>query len=293
MSFHPSPPRPVTPWAVLAALSAAATLLAHSAVFAADSVPARETYLAGLAELLRVDWPKNRTINIVCHGHSVPAGYFETPEVRSAEAYPALLRAELARRYPHAVINVIVTAIGGETSVQGAARFEKDVLCHQPDLILIDYALNDRRAGLPAARDAWAAMIEQAQARGIRVLLLTPTPDLTANLDDPSDPLLQHAAQIRQLAAQYQVGLVDSLAAFRKFTAEGGDLPTLMAQKITPMPAVTGWWPTRWPSGFLKLAVLASRLRALSFSRPARPSVYCQTTSDQFPPELSTPSAAG
>src|SRR3954467_10042249 len=115
-----------------------------------DEVPgeagAPKTYLAELEALLRVDWPRNRTVNIVVHGHSVPAGYFETPEVRSLEAYPALLRNDLARRFPHAVINVIVTAIGGENSVAGAARFEKDVLSHQPDLVLIDYALNDRRA---------------------------------------------------------------------------------------------------------------------------------------------------
>jgi lysophospholipase L1-like esterase len=78
------------------------------------------------------------------------------------------------------------------------------------------------------------AMIEQAQSRGIKVLLLTPTPDLTANLDDPSDPLLQHAAQIRELAAAYQVGLVDSFSAFQEFAAEGGDLPSLMAQKNHP-----------------------------------------------------------
>jgi len=210
-----------------------------------------KTYLAELETLLRVDWPRNRTVNIVVHGHSVPAGYFETPEVRSLEAYPALLRNDLARRFPHAVINVIVTAIGGENSVAGAARFEKDVLSHQPDLVLIDYALNDRRAGLPAARAAWSSMIEQAQARGIAVLLLTPTPDLAAKLDDPADPLLQHAAQIREVAAEYKVGLVDSLAAFQKFTEAGGELGTLMAQKNHPngkghqlvADALAAWFP--------------------------------------------------
>ena len=40
-------------------------------------------YLAELTQLCIAAWPKNRTINIVCHGHSVPAGYFKTPEVRS------------------------------------------------------------------------------------------------------------------------------------------------------------------------------------------------------------------
>ena len=33
----------------------------------------------------------NHTVNLVCHGHSVLAGYFKTPEVRTFDAYPYLL----------------------------------------------------------------------------------------------------------------------------------------------------------------------------------------------------------
>jgi lysophospholipase L1-like esterase len=206
-----------------------------SAAPPADGPPAEPaTYLAKVTEIFRKDWPGNRMVNIVCHGHSVPAGYFKTPEVRSLEAYPHLLRAGLAERFPHAMINVIVTAIGGENSVSGAARFEKEVLTHRPDVVLIDYALNDRRVGLEAARKAWTAMIEQAQARGVKVVLLTPTPDLGAKLDDPADPLNQHAEQIRQLAKEYRVGLVDSLAAFQQFAKNGGEVATLMSQGNHP-----------------------------------------------------------
>ena len=57
--------------------------------------------------------------------------------------------------------------------------------------VTIDYALNDRGLGLERARAAWVAMIAQAQAKGINVILLTPTPDQTANLDDPNDPSLR------------------------------------------------------------------------------------------------------
>jgi len=39
---------------------------------------------------------------------------------------------------------VICTAIGGENSSAGARRFESDVLVHKPDVLFIDYALNDR-----------------------------------------------------------------------------------------------------------------------------------------------------
>jgi lysophospholipase L1-like esterase len=178
--------------------------------------------------------PKNRTVNIVCHGHSVPAGYFKTPEVRSLDAYPHLLRAALAERYPHAVINVIVTAVGGENSESGARRFESDVLALKPDLVLIDYSLNDRRIGLERARAAWSNMIEKALARRVKVVCLTPTPDLAAKLSDPADPLNQHAEQVRQLAARYGVGLLDSLRAFEKVASSGTPISTLMSQGNHP-----------------------------------------------------------
>ncbi len=193
-----------------------------------------KTYLAEISTLMAVPWPKNRTINIVCHGHSVPSGYFKTPVVDTFNAYPHLMHVGLKERFPHAMINVIVTGIGGENSESGAKRFATDVLNHKPSLITIDYALNDRRLGLERAKIAWIAMIEQAQAQQIKIILLTPTPDQSAKLDDPNDPLNQHAEQIRQLAATYQLGLVDSLAAFKQQIAAGTPLINLMSQVNHP-----------------------------------------------------------
>lgn len=191
-------------------------------------------HLAEFSRLARVDWPQNRLLNVVCHGHSVPSGYFQTPEIRTFESYPHLLHRALGRRFPHASINVIVTAIGGETSAQGAARFARDVLSHRPDVITIDYALNDRGDGLACARRAWLGMIRQAQAAQIPVILLTPTPDQASSLDDPADPLLQHAAQVRGLAEECGTGLVDSLALFRRRVAAGVPLAELMSSRNHP-----------------------------------------------------------
>lgn len=191
-------------------------------------------YLASVVAQLETKWPKNRSINIVCHGHSVPAGYFKTPTVDSLHAYPNLLRVALAERYTNTVINVIVTAIGGENSAKGATRFDADVLTHKPDVVLIDYALNDRRIGLETARANWVAMIQKAQAAGVKIILLTPTPDQSARLADDTDLLNQHAQQIRQLAAEYSVGLVDSLAAFKTELASGTVLTNLMSQVNHP-----------------------------------------------------------
>jgi len=195
---------------------------------------ARATYLAEISKALSAKFPKNRTVNIVCHGHSVPSGYFKTPVVNTFNAYPHLLHKGLKERYPYAVINVIVSGIGGETSERGAKRFERDVLGHHPNVVTIDYALNDRRIGLARARSAWSSMIEKAKKRGVKVILLTPTPDLAANLDDPADRLNQHAAQVRQLAREHDVALVDSLAAARAYVEGGGKLKDLMSQRNHP-----------------------------------------------------------
>src|ERR1700759_4096930 len=84
---------------------------------AQDTVGMRDTtYLRDVREALEKKWPANRTINLVFHGHSVPAGYFRTPDVRTFEAYPCLVGVGLKKLYPYAVINIIVTAIGGENS---------------------------------------------------------------------------------------------------------------------------------------------------------------------------------
>ncbi len=193
-----------------------------------------KTYLEDISTLFKQIWPANRSVNIICHGHSVPAGYFKTPVVDSPNAYPHLLFMGLKERFPLAVINVIVTAIGGETSDCGATRFEKDVLSKNPDVICIDYGLNDRRIGLEKSRTALVSMITRAKEKKIKVVLLTPTADIGAKLDDACDPLNQQAALIRAIAGEQQIGLVDSLAEFQSYVKQGGNLSDLMSQSNHP-----------------------------------------------------------
>lgn len=195
------------------------------------------TYLAEVAAALRKHWPENRIVNIACHGHSVPAGYFATPFVNTFNAYPHLLHRELKHRFPFAVLNVVVTAIGGEDSASGAARFRRDVLSFRPDVVTIDYGLNDRRLGLEKARAAWEEMIAAATEAGAKILLLTPTADVTqrsANRPKKPQGLRSQAEQIRELAAKHETGLVDCLAAFERYRDEAGDLTDLLSWSNHP-----------------------------------------------------------
>lgn len=188
------------------------------------------SYLSDIVKELKKKWPVNRNINLVFHGHSVPSGYFRTPNVNTFESYPFLLLKKLNKNYPYAVINIIKTCIGGENSEQGAKRFKKDVLSHKPDVIFIDYALNDRYIGLARAKAAWEKMIKQALKSKIKLVLLTPTPDITENILDPNAPLAQHTQQIIALGAQYDIPVVDSYNHFKKLKENGEDIGKYMAQ---------------------------------------------------------------
>ena len=192
------------------------------------------TYLADIRLELTKQWPANRTINIVFHGHSVPAGYFKTPEVRTLDAYPHLALKLLKETYPFASLNIIITSIGGENSSQGAKRFDSDVLIHKPDIVLIDYSLNDRWTSLKDTRTAWESMIRKALEMHVKVILLTPSPDLGENILDPAAPLAAYAGLVRDLAAQYKTGLADSYAVFSRLAASGEKLEGYMSQGNHP-----------------------------------------------------------
>jgi hypothetical protein len=135
--------------------------------------------------------------------------------------------------YPHAVVNATVTAIGGENSLSGAKRFERDVLSLRPDVVVIDYALNDRGVGLDAARAAWTSMIVACRQKNIKVILCTPTGDTSSRRNDPNDALVQHTEQIKRLASEHEVGLADVFAAWSAAIAKVGE-PVLHSQGNHP-----------------------------------------------------------
>lgn len=184
----------------------------------------KNIYLESLVRDLQKIWPDNRSITIVCHGHSIPCGYMAENVTRFMDAYPHLLHAKLAERFPHSVINVIVTAIGGENSVSGSKRFKEDVLSFRPDLITIDYGRNDMFLSEDEMRMAWANMMQEAAAAGCKTLLITPAPDCGRIYYEESARKLsdkEMAEIIRKTADEFSAGLVDAYGAFEKLFSQG------------------------------------------------------------------------
>lgn len=204
------------------------SLLCTGFLFAQQANP--RTYLNDTKAELNKKWPKNRTVNIVYHGHSVPTGYYTGGVVHTFEAYPRMATKLIKQIYPYAVINTITTSIGGENATQGVVRFEDEVLTMRPDVLFIDYALNDRYTPIDQIRKAWEDMVDMALAKGVEVILLTPTPDTHEDILSDKAPLAAHAAQIREIAAEKGVGLIDSYQMFKNMVAGGTPLAPYMAQ---------------------------------------------------------------
>lgn len=195
-----------------------------------DNITTTSEYLREVKKEFIKEWPNNRTINLVFHGHSVPAGYFKTPTVNTFDSYPFQVLKQLKDKYPFASINAINTSIGGETSVNGQKRFETEVLTHKPDILFIDYALNDREVGLEESKKAWEKMIERAKQEGIKIILLTPSPDLALDLSDNDNDLEKHSIQIKELSKKYNIGIADSYSRFKEIKENCDCIKDYMSQ---------------------------------------------------------------
>jgi len=191
-------------------------------------------YLDEIKAELNKQWPQNRTINLVFHGHSVPAGYYKAPIVKPFSAYPLMLFKKMKMFYPFAVISVINTSIGGENAVSGSNRFDSDVLVHNPDVLFIDYSLNDRGVGFEKAKEAWSSMIKKALDKNIKIILLTTSPDTREDILEANNELELRTNQVKNLAKENGIGLVNSYELFKNRILSGDSLSMYMSSVVHP-----------------------------------------------------------
>ncbi|MBR4442609.1 MAG: GDSL family lipase, partial [Clostridia bacterium] len=89
---------------------------------------------------------------IACLGDSVTHGCFELVDLpdgrfdttyRPHEGYPAKLQRRLNALFPAAAPCVLDAGISGDSARGGLERLERDVLSVRPDLVIVNFGLND------------------------------------------------------------------------------------------------------------------------------------------------------
>jgi lysophospholipase L1-like esterase len=138
--------------------------------------------------------------------------------------------AVLAQQYPALKIPKVVNAgIGGQKAEDLIQRFGKDVVGQKPAFVTISIGINDvwHRVGQPhdpkvlaAYKQNVAKMVDQAQAAGIKVILLAPTVIQEDPNAEGNKRLLLYVEAEKQIAAEKKCQFVDLhgmfLAAIKK-----------------------------------------------------------------------------
>ena len=113
------------------------------------------------------------SINIVIFGDSVSHGAFNG-YIDYEHVYWNLLRQKLNAFRSYVPVNMICSAIGGDTATRALQRLEKQVLVHQPDLVIVAFGLNDVNGPLEDYLSSLRTIFTACQKGGHEVIFLTP-----------------------------------------------------------------------------------------------------------------------
>jgi len=84
---------------------------------------------------------RGEEICVAAIGGSITAGGLQTKDPQNR--YVVRVAAGFTQAFPQAKVRFVNAGIGGTNSLYGAMRVQRDVLSKQPDLVIVEYAVND------------------------------------------------------------------------------------------------------------------------------------------------------
>lgn len=145
---------------------------------------------------------------IVCFGDSITGAYYHTGSER---AWTDMLGIALERLYPGSEPAMINAGISGNTTPAGLARIDRDVISHDPDLVVVMFGINDMSRKTPPEeyREKLSELVERLLAAEAEVVLCTPT--LSANFGGhPLETQQAYCAVVREVAAEHSLAVADT-----------------------------------------------------------------------------------
>jgi acyl-CoA thioesterase-1 len=181
-------------------------------------------------------------LKIVCLGDSVTKAV--RPGVKADETFCAVLEKKLHDTGTKAT--VINSGVGGHTTADGLARFDRDVLAHKPTHVVIMFGLNDcwiddGKTAPRLTQEQYAAnlkkMIDKLRADKIAIVLMTPNPVIAPKYPPARNAhLKKYVQEVRRLARTEKLPLIDVYAHIGELALEGVDLNTLFTDAQHPNP---------------------------------------------------------
>ena len=117
---------------------------------------------------------------IVAFGDSVTQGYTAHATIDHDQVYHARLKRRLETTHPLTTFSVINAGAAGHTVQDALERLERDVIRHNPDLLIVAFGLNDAAHGGFEGVQRFKADLNRLLERvetgtGAQVLLVTPS----------------------------------------------------------------------------------------------------------------------
>ena len=122
----------------------------------------------------RAGLEKNGPINIVAFGDSVTHGALSYGEINFETVYWNLLRKKICEVRNYVPVNVINAGIGGVDANSSVDRIENQVLCHNPDLVIVCFGLNDVNGSLDVYLSALEKIFTAFKNFGCDTIFMTP-----------------------------------------------------------------------------------------------------------------------
>ncbi len=163
---------------------------------------------------------------IIPLGDSVTQGCTVIDVIDHQNAYHNVLKQKLEDKYPKTTFSVYNAGVGGENAGDGQKRLERDVIRHDPDLVIVGFCLNDSCGGsdnLEEYVDNMRNIITRVKAETSADIIVL-TPNFMATSDNPNI-VPEHQKHIKVLVNCQQKGILKAYKDALKKLAEKMDIP--------------------------------------------------------------------
>ena len=190
---------------------------------------------------------ENGPITIVAFGDSVTHGAVAHDEMNYETVYWNRLRKKIIDKRNFVPVNVINAGIGGIDAKTSIKRLDKQVLCHNPDLVIVCFGLNDVNGELSVYIDSLRIIFDRCKKSGAEVIFMTPNMLNTSVADDVAPIHYEYAKKTAQmqnegrmdlymdsakkLAEEMDVTVCDCYGEWKKLS-EKQDVTELLANRI-------------------------------------------------------------